>query len=105
MPSSKSIFFLKESTRDLCPGVSAACQTCNSGQQSVILTLMNRLQFSKQTQLLEVLMEQEFKNLFFLFKSLENPPLHLNQPLNRLMIQATHSGSSCSITSLRESLS
>lgn len=34
-------------------------------------------------------MEEEFKALFFPFKSLENPPLHLYQPLNRLMVQAS----------------
>lgn len=49
-------------------------------------------------------MEEEFKELFFPFKSLENPPLHLYQPLNRLMVQASDSGSSCSLTSLPKRL-
>lgn len=75
-----------------------------SSRGSVILTLMTWQRFPKQTRLLEILMEEEFKELFFPFKSLENPPLHLHQPLNRLMVQASHSGSSCSLTSLPKRL-
>lgn len=75
-----------------------------SSRGSVILTLMTWQQFPKQTRLLETLMGEEFKDLFFPFKSLENPPLHLYQPLNRLMVPASVSGSSCSLTSLPKSL-
>lgn len=38
-----------------------------------------------------MLMEEEFKDLFFSFKSLESPPLHLFQPLNGLMVQESDS--------------
>lgn len=38
----------------------------------MILTIMTRQQFPKQTGLLETLMEEEFKELFFPFKSGES---------------------------------
>lgn len=38
-----------------------------------------------------MLMEEEFKDLFFSFKSLESPPLHLFQLLNGLMVQESDS--------------